>query len=116
MELVKEKRTYFTSGIVNEINKQIEAKMLFKTAYHSQTSRQTERIMPILSTMLSMCVNKFHSSRSTLLLIVTFAYNTTPQSSIKMTSFKLLYERNSNFQKNMKYEIYIENHSKTSEY
>ena len=115
-ELISDRGSNFTSEIVKQINKQIGIKMLFTTAYHPQTNGQTERIMPILSTMLSMYVNKFHSNWSTLLPMITFAYNTTPQSSIRMTPFKLLYGRDAIIPEDMTYGVYIEDHSKTSDY
>lgn len=86
--------------------------MLFTTACHPQIIGQTETIMPILFTTLSMYVTKFHSNWSILLPMVTFAYNTTSQSSIKMIRQEMkTYENESDTFLNTNPEIVLERHS-----
>ena len=101
---------------MQEVNQLIGAESLFTTAYHPQTNGQTERIMSILSTMLSMYVNRFHSNWSRLLNLVTFAYNTTSHSGTEMSSFKLLYEREPVFPKDMWFGVHIPGYEDLSEY
>ena len=61
------------------------------SAYHPQTSGQTERVNQILEDMLRACVISSKGSWEKWLPLAEFSYNNSYQESIKMTPFKALY-------------------------
>ena len=63
------------------------------TPYHPQTNGQVERGNDVIKNMISMYVNEYHTDWNDYLLFVTFAYNTTVQTSTKMSPFELMYGR-----------------------
>jgi hypothetical protein len=71
----------------------LETKLLFSTAYHPQTDRQTERVNQILDDMLRMHVMHQPRKWEDYLPLVEFAYNNCYQASLKMSPFEVLYGR-----------------------
>jgi hypothetical protein len=67
--------------------------LLHSSAYHPQTSGQTERVNQILEDMLRACVLDFSQKRDECLPLAEFSYNNSYQESIKMTPFEALYGR-----------------------
>ena len=63
------------------------------SAYHPQTSRQTERVNQILEDMLRACVIYLKGSWEKWIPLAEFSYNNSCQESIKMAPFKALYGR-----------------------
>jgi hypothetical protein len=63
------------------------------SAYHPQTSGQTERDNQILEDMLRACVISSKGSWEKWLPLAEFSYNNSYQESIKMTPFEALYGR-----------------------
>jgi hypothetical protein len=63
------------------------------SAYHPQTSGQTERVNQILEDMLRACVILSKGSWEKWLPLAKFLYNNSYQESIKMAPFKTLYGR-----------------------
>ena len=61
------------------------------SAYHPQTSRQTERVNQILEDMLRACVISSKGSWEKWLPLAEFSYNNSYQESIKMAPFEALY-------------------------
>jgi hypothetical protein len=68
-------------------------KLLHSSAYHPQTSGQTERVNQILEDMLRACVLEFPQKWDECLPLAEFSYNNSYQESIKMASFEALYGR-----------------------
>jgi hypothetical protein len=63
------------------------------TAYHPQTSGQTERVNQILEDILRACVLSSKGSWEKWLPLAEFSYNNSYQESIKMAPFEALYGR-----------------------
>jgi hypothetical protein len=63
------------------------------SAYHPQTSGQTERVNQILEDMLRACVISSKGSWEKWLPLAKFSYNNSYQESIKMAPFEALYGR-----------------------
>jgi len=68
-------------------------KLLHSTAYHPQTSGQTERLNQILEDMLRACVLSAKGSWESWLPLAEFSYNNSYQESIKIAPFEALYGR-----------------------
>jgi hypothetical protein len=68
-------------------------KLLHSSAYHPQTSRQTERVNQILEDMLRACVLEFPQKWDDCLPLAEFSCNNSYQESIKMALFEALYGR-----------------------
>jgi hypothetical protein len=68
-------------------------KLLHSSAYHPQTSGQTERVNQILEDMLQACVLEFLQKWDDSLPLAEFSYNNNYQESIKMAPFEALYGR-----------------------
>jgi hypothetical protein len=67
--------------------------LLHSSAYHPQTSGQTERINQVLEDMLRACVLDFSPKWDECLPLAEFSYNNSYQESIKMAPFEALYGR-----------------------
>jgi hypothetical protein len=76
-----------------ELHKALDTKLLHSSAYHPQTSGQTERVNQILEDMLRACVLEFPRKRDDRLPLAEFSYNNSYQESIKMVPFEALYGR-----------------------
>jgi hypothetical protein len=68
-------------------------KFLHSSAYHPQTSGQTERVNQILEDMLRACVLEFPQKWDECVPLAEFSYNNSYQESIKMAPFEALYGR-----------------------
>ena len=91
--LVSDNGTNFTSSLIRDLTENYGIKHLFTTPYHPQANGQVERVNASIANMLSLYVNEYHSNWDELLPYITFAYNTNPHLSLKMTPFELLYGR-----------------------
>jgi hypothetical protein len=67
--------------------------LLHSSAYHPQTSGQTERVNQILEDMLRACVLEFPQKWDDCVLLAEFSYNKSYQESIKMAPYETLYGR-----------------------
>jgi hypothetical protein len=67
--------------------------LFYSSAYHPQTSGQTERVNQILEDMLRACVLEFPQKWDECLPLAEFSYNNSYQESIKMAPFEALYGR-----------------------
>jgi hypothetical protein len=83
----------FVSKFWEELHKSLGTKLLHNSAYHSQTSGQTERVNQILEDMLRACVLEFPQKWDDCLPLAEFSYNNSYQESIKMAPFEALYGR-----------------------
>ena len=68
-------------------------KLIRSSAYHPQTSSQTERVNQILENLLRACVISSKGSSKKWLPLAEFSYNNSYQASIKMAPFEALYDR-----------------------
>jgi hypothetical protein len=83
----------FVSKFWEERHKSLGTKLLHSSAYHPQTSGQTERVNQILEDMLRACVLEFPQKWDECLPLAEFSYNNSYQESIKMAPFEALYVR-----------------------
>jgi hypothetical protein len=91
--IVSNRGPQFVSKFWEELHKSLSTKLLHITAYHPQTSGQTERANQILEDMLWACVLEFPQKWDECLPLAEFSYNNSYQESIKMTPFEALYGR-----------------------
>jgi transposase InsO family protein len=90
---VSDRGPQFVSKFWSALHKSLGTKLLHSSAYHLQTSGQTERVNQILEDMLRACVLDFPQKWDECLPLVEFSYNNSYQESIKMVSFEALYGR-----------------------
>jgi hypothetical protein len=83
----------FVSMFWEELHKSLGTKLLHSSAYHPQTSGQTERANQILEDMLRACVLEFPQKWDDCVPLAEFFYNNSYQESIKMAPFECLYGR-----------------------
>jgi transposase InsO family protein len=91
--IVSDRGPQFVSKFWEELHKALDTKLLHSSAYHPQTSGQTERVNQILEDMLRACVLEFPQKWDDCLPLVEFSYNNSYQESIKMAPFEALYGR-----------------------
>ena len=68
-------------------------KLIFRTAFHSQTDSQSERVIQVLEDLLRACALDLKGNWDDYLALVEFAYNNSFQASIGMSPFEGLYGR-----------------------
>jgi transposase InsO family protein len=90
---VSDRGLQFVSKFWEELHKSLGTKLLHSSAYHPQTSGQTERVNQILEDMLRACVLDFSQKWDECLPLAEFSYNNSYQESIKMAPFEALYGR-----------------------
>jgi hypothetical protein len=91
--IVSDRGSQFVSKFWEELHKSLGTKLLHSSAYHPQTSGQTERVNQILEDMLRACVLDFSQKWDECLPLVEFSYNNSYQEGIKMAPFEALYGR-----------------------
>jgi hypothetical protein len=91
--IVSDRGPQFVSKFWEELHKSLGTKLLHNSAYHPQTSGQTERVNQILEDMLRACVLEFPQKWDDCLPLAEFSYNNSYQASIKMAPFEALYGR-----------------------
>jgi hypothetical protein len=91
--IVSDHGTQFVSKFWGELHKSLGTKLLHSSAYHPQTSGQTERVNQILEDMLRACDLEFPQKWDDCLPLAEFSYNNSYQESIKMAPFEALYGR-----------------------
>jgi hypothetical protein len=91
--IVSDRGPQFISKFWEELHKFLGTKLLHSSAYHPQTSGQTERVNQILEDMLRACVLEFPQKWDECLPLAKFSYNNSYQESIKMAPFEALYGR-----------------------
>jgi transposase InsO family protein len=90
---VLDQGTQFVSKFWEELHKSLGTKLLHSSAYHPQTSGQTERVSQILEDMLRARILEFPQKRDECVPLADFSYNNSYQESIKMAPFEALYRR-----------------------
>jgi hypothetical protein len=91
--IMSDRGPQFASKFWGELHKSLGTKFLHSSAYHPQTSAQTERVNEILEDMLRACVLEFPQKWDECLPLAEFSYNNSYQESIKMAPFECLYGR-----------------------
>jgi hypothetical protein len=91
--IVADRGPQFASKFWGELHKSLGTKLLHTSAYHPQTSGQTERVNQILEDMLRPCVLEFPQKWDDCLPLAEVSYNNSYQESIKMEPFEALYGR-----------------------
>jgi hypothetical protein len=91
--IVSDRGPQFVSKFWEELHKVLGTKLLHSSAYHPQTSGQTERVNQILEDMLRACVLEFPQKWDECVPLAEFSYNNSYQESIKMAPFEALYGR-----------------------
>jgi hypothetical protein len=91
--IVSDRGPQFVSKFWEELHKSLGTKLLHSSAYHPQTSGQTERVNQVLEDMLRACVLDFSQKWDECLPLAEFSYNNSYQESIKMAPFEALYGR-----------------------
>jgi transposase InsO family protein len=89
--IVSDRGPQFVSKFWEEPHKSLGTKLLHSSAYHPQTSGQTERVNQILEDMLWACVMEFPQKWDDCLPLAEFSYNNSYLESIKMAPFEALY-------------------------
>jgi hypothetical protein len=89
--IVSDRGPQFVSKFWEELHKSLGTKLLHSSAYHPQTSGQTERVNQVLEDMLRACVLEFPQKWDDCLPLAEFSYNNSYQESIKMAPFEALY-------------------------
>jgi hypothetical protein len=89
--IVSDRGPQFVSKFWEELHKALDTKLLHSSAYHPQTSGQTERANQILEDMLRACALEFPQKWDDCLPLAEFSYNNSYQESIKMAPFEALY-------------------------
>jgi hypothetical protein len=91
--IVSDHGPQFVSKFWEELHQSLGIKLLHSSAYHPQTSGQTETVNQILEDMLRACVLEFPQKWDDCLPLAEFSYNNSYQESIKMAPFEALYGR-----------------------
>jgi hypothetical protein len=91
--IVSDRGPQFVSKFWMELHKSMGTKVIHSSAYHPQTSGQTERVNQILEDMLRSCALTFRDQWDECLPLAEFSYNNSYQESIKMAPFEALYGR-----------------------
>jgi transposase InsO family protein len=77
--IVPDRGSQFVSKFWEELHKSLGTKLLHSSAYHPQTSGQTERVNQILEDMLRACVLEFPQKWGESLSLAGFSYNNSYQ-------------------------------------
>jgi transposase InsO family protein len=80
--IVLDRGPQFVSKFWSELHKFLGTKLLHSSAYHPQTSGQTERVNQILEDMLQTCVLEFPQKLDDCLPLAEYSYNNSYQESI----------------------------------
>ena len=83
----------FIAHFWHKMQTDLGTQLIHSTAYHPQTSGQTERVNQILEDLLRACVLSAKGSWEKWLPLAEFSYNNSYQESIQMSPFEALYGR-----------------------
>ena len=90
-QLVTDRGTHFMSNVFEAITSRCGINHITTTTYHPQCNGLTERFNATLVDSIATYVNQQQSDWDDYLPYITFAYNTSRQSTIQMEPFKLMY-------------------------
>jgi transposase InsO family protein len=89
--IISDRGPQFVSKFWMELHKSLGTKVIHSSAYHPQTSGQTERVNQILEDILRSCALTYQDQWDECLPLAEFSYNNSYQESIKMAPFEALY-------------------------
>jgi len=89
--IISDRGPQFTAHFWERMHKSLGTSLIRSTAYHPQTSRQTEELNQVREDMLRACVLSSRGSWESWLPLAEFSYNNSYQESIKMAPFEALY-------------------------
>ena len=92
-KIILDRGSQFTSRFWKSFHENMDTKLNFSLAYHSQTDGHTERTNQVLEDMLRACALKHGGSWDKSLPYAEFSYNNSYQTSLKMSLFETLYGR-----------------------
>ena len=91
--IISDRGPQFTARFWEHLHSLLGTKLVRSSAYHPQTSGQTERVNQILEDMLRACVFSSKGAWEKWLPLAEFSYNNSYQESIQMAPFEALYGR-----------------------
>ena len=91
--IISDRGPQFIARFWEHLHQALGTKLIRSSAYHPQTSGQTERVNQILEDLLRACVISSKGSWEKWLPLAEFSYNNSYQASIKMAPFEALYGR-----------------------
>ncbi|GJS11509.1 putative reverse transcriptase domain-containing protein [Tanacetum coccineum] len=91
ISIISYRDSRFTSRFWKLLQKALGTQLNMSTAYHPQTDGQSERTIQTMEDMLRACVIDLAGSWDIHLPLVEFSYNNSYHTSIKCTSFEVLY-------------------------
>ena len=86
--IMSDRGSQFTASFWEHLHQALGTKLIRSSAYHPQTTGQTERVNQILEDMLRACVIYSKGSWEKWLPLAEFSYNNNYQESIKMAPFR----------------------------
>ena len=89
--IMSNRGSQFIARFWEHLHKKLGTNLVRSSAYHPQTSRQTERVNQTLEDMLRACVISSKGSWEKWLPLAEFSYNNSYQESIKIAAFEALY-------------------------
>lgn len=92
-EILTDRGTQFTSGVMAEVSRLLSMKQLVTTPYHPQCNGLVERFNGTLKEMLKKMCSEKPKTWDRYLSAVLFAYREAPQESLGFSPFELLYGR-----------------------
>jgi hypothetical protein len=90
-KIISDRGSQFTFRFWKNFLENMDTKLKFSSAYHPHTDGQTKRTNQVLEDMLRACALQHSSSWDKSLPYAEFSYNTSYQSSLKMSPFEALY-------------------------
>jgi len=91
--IISDRGPQFTARFWEHLHSLLGTKLIRSSAYHPQTSGQTERVNQILEDMLRACVISSKGAWEKWLPLAEFSCNDSYQESIQMAPFEALYDR-----------------------
>ncbi|WVZ97506.1 hypothetical protein U9M48_043033 [Paspalum notatum var. saurae] len=93
LSIVSDRGPQFTARFWKSLQRALDTKLDYSTAYHPQTDGQTERVNQLLEDLLRACVLTYGPNWEDSLPFAEFSYNNSYQASIGMSPFQALYGR-----------------------
>ncbi|GJV99206.1 putative reverse transcriptase domain-containing protein [Tanacetum coccineum] len=94
VSIISDRDPRFASRFWRSVQKSLGTNLDMSIAYHPETDGQSERAIQTLEDMLRACAIDFGSDWDKHLPLAEFSYNNSYHTSIKVTPFEALYERN----------------------
>jgi hypothetical protein len=92
-KIILDRGSQFNSRFWKSFHENMDTKLNFSSAYHSQTDGQTKRTNQVLEDILRACALQHGSSWDKSLPYAKFSYNDSYQASLKRSLFETLYGR-----------------------